>query len=62
MTPKQLEEQLQLLYDGMELLERESAIKDELIAVLKENNSIMERYIEELHQEIKELRNQRKDG
>lgn len=62
MTPKQLEEKLQFLYDGMEQLEKESAIKDELIAVLKDSNAIMERYINELQQEIKELQKQRKDG
>lgn len=62
MTPKQLEEKLQFLYDGMEMLEKESAIKDELIAVLKDSNAIMERYIKELQQEINELRGQRKDG
>ena len=62
MTPKQLEEKLQFLYDGMEILEKESAIKDELIAVLKDSNAIMERYIKELQQEINELRGQRKDG
>ena len=62
MTPKQLEEKLQFLYDGMEIPEKESAIKDELIAVLKDSNAIMERYIKELQQEINELRGQRKDG
>ena len=62
MTPKQLEEKLQFLYDGMEMPEKESAIKDELIAVLKDSNAIMERYIKELQQEINELRGQRKDG
>ena len=62
MTPKQLEEKLQFLYDGMEMPEKESAIKDELIAVLKDSNAIMERYIKELQQEINELRRQRKDG
>ena len=39
MTPKQLEEKLQFLYDGMEMLEKESAIKDELIAVLKDSGA-----------------------
>ena len=62
MTPKQPEEKLQFLYDGMEMPEKESAIKDELIAVLKDSNAIMERYIKELQQEINELRGQRKDG
>ena len=45
MTPKELEDKLQFLYDGMEMLEKESAIKDELIAVLQDSNAIMERYI-----------------
>ena len=61
MTPKQLEEHLQVLYEGMKLMEKESALKDELIAALTDRNDIMERYIKELQQEIEMLRKQRKD-
>ena len=61
MTPKQLEENLQVLYEGMKLMEKESALKDELIAALTDRNDIMERYIKELQQEIEMLRKQRKD-
>ena len=61
MTPKQLEENLQVLYEGMKLMEKESELKDELIAALTDRNDIMERYIKELQQEIEMLRKQRKD-
>lgn len=61
MTLEQKEE-LYLLYTRLELLEKEIAMKDDLIALLKETNTVMECYIDDLLQQIEELQNQRKDG
>lgn len=42
------EEKLEILYTAMGLMEKESKIKDELIAALKEQNALLEKRIAQL--------------
>lgn len=42
------DEKFELLYTSMELLEKESRLKDELIAALKEQNALLETRIAQL--------------
>ncbi len=42
------DEKLEILYTSMKLLEKESRLKDELIAALKEQNTLLETRIAQL--------------
>ncbi len=42
------DEKLEILYTSMKLLEKESKLKDELIAALKEQNTLLETRIAQL--------------
>ena len=42
------DEKLEILYTSMKLLEKESMLKDELIAALKEQNALLETRIAQL--------------
>ena len=42
------DEKLEMLYTAMDLMEKESRIKDELIAALKEQNELLEKRIAQL--------------
>lgn len=49
------EEKFEILYTSMQLIEKELRLKDELIAVLKEQNELLETRIDQLLSMIKQL-------
>lgn len=55
------EQELALLYLRIETMEKELKASEQLIALLKENNSLMEQYIEKLTSELKQMKKSRRD-